>query len=149
MSEHHADHKVRIHIDCEPYESPNPTTGEALYKLADIGDHKELFREAEGNHEDKLIPRDGTEVHLQKDEHFYSQKTVTIFVNGTQESWPHRKISYDQAVKLAFPQGPFGGDIRYSLSWTKPDGQEGSLRPGHTVVVVEQMIFDVRNTDKS
>ena len=96
-----------------------------------------------------MIPRDGTEVHLQKDEHFYSQKTVTIFVNGTQESWPHRKISYDQAVKLAFPQGPFGGDIRYSVSWTKPDGQEGSLRPGHTVVVVEQMIFDVRNTDKS
>ena len=149
MSEDHHDHEARIHIDREPYKSPNPTTGEALYKLAEIGPHKELFREAEGDHEDQLIPRDGTEVRLQKDEHFYSQKTVTIFVNGTQESWPHRKISYDQVVKLAFPHGPFGGDIRYSVSWTKPDGQEGSLRPGHKVVVVEEMIFDVRNTDKS
>src|SRR6185312_6491721 len=112
-----------------PYHSPNPTTGAALYKLADIGHHKELFQEVDGDHEDKLIPRDDTEVHLHNDEHFYSQKVVTIFVNGTPESWTHRKITYDQAVKLAFPNGPFGGDVRYSVSWTKPDGQEGSLRP--------------------
>ncbi len=139
----------RIHINREPYESPNPTTGEALYKLGNIGHHEKLFREAEGDHEDKLIERDGAEVHVHEDEHFYSQKAVTIFVNGTAETWTHRKISYEQAVKLAFPHGPFGGDVRYSVSWTKPDGQEGSLRPGHSVAVIEGMIFDVRNTDKS
>jgi hypothetical protein len=72
-----------------------------------------------------------------------------IVVNGQQETWDHKKISYEQVVKLAFPHGPFGGDVRYSVSWTKPDGQEGSLRPGQSVDVVEGMIFDVRNTDKS
>jgi hypothetical protein len=141
--------QLRIHIDRQPCESQNPTTGQVLYKVAGVGHHEKLFREAKGDHEDELIPDDDSKVHLREDEHFYSQKVVTIYVNGTEESWTQRKISYEQAVKLAFPHGPFGGDIRYSVSWTKPDGQEGSLRPGHSVAVIEGMIFDVRNTDKS
>jgi len=75
--------------------------------------------------------------------------TFHIAVNGVAEVWHHSKITYEEVVKLAFPSGPTGGDIRYSVSWTKPDGQEGSLRPGHSINVVEGMIFDVRNTDKS
>lgn len=75
--------------------------------------------------------------------------TFHISVNGVAEVWHEKKISYDEIVKLAFPHGPFGGDIRYSVSWTNPNGQEGSLRPNHSVEVVEGMIFDVRNTDKS
>ena len=75
--------------------------------------------------------------------------TFHIAVNGEAEVWHHRKITYENVVKLAFPNGPTGGDVRYSVSWTKPDGQEGSLRPGHSIDVVEGMIFDVRNTDKS
>jgi hypothetical protein len=73
-----------------------------------------------------------------------------IIVNGTQADWDQPKMNYEQAVKLAFPSGPSGGDIRYNVSWTKPDGQEGSLRPGSPPVdVVNGMILDVRNTDKS
>jgi hypothetical protein len=82
-------------------------------------------------------------------EHHPHEVTFHIAVNGVAEVWPHRKITYDEVVKLAFPDGPTGGDVRYSVSWTKPDGQDGSLRPGHSVDVVEGMIFDVRNTDKS
>lgn len=73
-----------------------------------------------------------------------------IVVNGVAEDWPHKNMNYQQAVKLAFPDGPHGGDIRYNISWTKPDGQEGSLRPSSKPVdVMNGMIFDVRNTDKS
>jgi len=75
--------------------------------------------------------------------------TFHIAVNGQSQVWHRKKISYEEAVKLAFPHGPFGENIKYSVSWTKPDGQEGSLRPGHSVDVVEGMMFDVRNTDKS
>lgn len=75
--------------------------------------------------------------------------TFHIAVNGEAEVWRHRKITYEEVVKLAFPDGPTGGDVRYSVSWTKPDGHEGSLRPGHSIDVVDGMIFDVRNTDKS
>ena len=75
--------------------------------------------------------------------------TFNIYVNGTPEVWDKKKINYEQAVKLAFPDGPHGPDVRYSVTWTKPDGQEGSLRPGQSVDVVEGMTFHVRNTDKS
>ena len=37
----------------------------------------------------------------------------------------HPQISYEQLVKLAFPEGPFEGQVRYSITWTKPDGSEG------------------------
>jgi hypothetical protein len=74
---------------------------------------------------------------------------LDITVNGVAEVWHQRRMTYEEAVKLAFPHGPTGGDVRYSVSWTKPDGQEGALRPGQSVEVVERMSFDVRNTDKS
>lgn len=76
-------------------------------------------------------------------------KDFEIFVNGTPEKWEHKKINYEQVVKLAFPDGPNGGNIRYSVTWTYPDGTEGSLRPGGQVDVINEMKFDVRNTDKS
>jgi hypothetical protein len=85
----------------------------------------------------------------QTEKHHPHEVSLHIAVNGEAKVWHHRKISYDDVVKLAFPGGPTGGDVRYSVSWTKPDGQEGSLRPGHSTHVVEGMMFDVRNTDKS
>ena len=81
--------------------------------------------------------------------HHPHEVTFHMAVNGQAEVWHHPKITYEQVVKLAFPDGPTGGDVRYSVSWTKPDGQEGSLRPGHSTGVVDGMMFDVRNTDKS
>ena len=66
--------KVRVHIDRKQYESPNPTTGLALYELGHIHHGFELFREVEGSEEDKAIPNDGNEIHLKEDEHFYSTK---------------------------------------------------------------------------
>src|SRR5208282_1540608 len=59
-------HLVRIHIDREVYESPNPTTGEALYELAHIAAHRELFREVGGDHEDPEVPREATVIRLKQ-----------------------------------------------------------------------------------
>ncbi len=81
--------------------------------------------------------------------HDSHEVTFDITINGVAEVWHRRRMTYEEAVKLAFPHGPTGGDIRYSVSWTKPDGQEGALRLGQSVEVVEGMNFDVRNTDKS
>ena len=63
--------------------------------------------------------------------------------------WDRPQISYDELVKLAFPHGPFDGNVRYSITWTKPDGSEGAVLKGGRVKVVDGMKFDVRNTDKS
>jgi hypothetical protein len=144
---------VRIHINQHPYHSPRQSTGVALYHLGHIQPGYILFREVRGDQEDLPVPNNEQPVHLQEDEHFHSapehHHEVTIVVNTEPVPWSHRKITYDQAVKIAYPNGPFGGDVRYSVMWTKPDGQEGILRPGHSVHVVNDMVFDVRNTDKS
>jgi hypothetical protein len=144
---------VQIHIDQHPQKSPNPTTGAALYELAHLEPDLQLFKEVEGDREDTLVPRDSTSIHLRENDHFHSGRSampgVTIYVNTDPFPWGHPEISYEEVVKLAFPDGPHGGDVRYNVMWTKPDGQEGALRPGQRVKVVNEMTFDVRNADKS
>jgi hypothetical protein len=143
-------HEVRIHIDQHAYQSPTPTTGAALYQLANIEPGLVLFKEVEGDHEDTVVPKDDSRVHLKEDEHFHSahpaKPGVEIFVNTKPHRWERPKISYEEVVKLAFPDSR---EIRYNVMWTKPDGQEGALRAGQSVSVVNEMTFDVRNTDKS
>lgn len=142
---------VRIHIDQREYHSPSPTTGSALYRLAQVPTELALFKEVQGDHEDALVRDDDKVIHLKEDEHFHSGKPIgtKIFVNTEPVIWDHREISYDQLVKLAFPSGPTGVNVLYSITWTKPDWQEGTLPPGEKMPVVEGIKFDVRNTDKS
>jgi hypothetical protein len=151
MSEvEHTDH-VRIHIDRQPYTSPNPTTGEALYKLAEIGKHCGLFREVEGNREDKFIPRDGTEVHLKEDEHFYSEEIFTIIVEGTPHIWLKPEITYVEVVNLEVPDYAQHPEITYSVKFKNGPAHrpEGTLAPGGKIKVKEGMIFSVSETGQS
>jgi len=144
-------HLVRIHIDREAYKSPNPTSGEALYKLASIPQHRELFREVSGDHEDELIPRDGTTVHLKENEHFYSQKTVTVLVNGEPHETTETRLSFDEVVKIAYPTPPSGEVIEFTVTYRNgpPANPKGTLTAGHSVKLKNKMIFDVTPTDRS
>jgi len=144
---------VRIHIDRKPYESPNPTTGDALYTLADVEAHRQLFREVEDNHEDELVPRDAAEIQLHRDEHFYSQKAqgVTIIVNLDERPWDKRRISYEQVTHLAYPNPPPGIVITYTVEYEAGPrvNPEGSLTVGESVKVREGMVFSVTETGRS
>jgi len=144
---------VRIHIDKQHYESPTPTTGSALYALARIQTGLQLFKEGHGHEEDLPIANDGNPLELKNGDHFRTgkleQSGLTIYVNTKPIAWDRPQISYDELIKLAFPEGPFDGNVRYSITWTKPDGSEGALLAGGKVKVVNGMQFDVRNTDKS
>jgi len=66
--------RVRVHIDQHPYESPNPTTGNALYALGQIHQDRQLFREVEGDREDEPVGLTGREIRLREDEHFHSSE---------------------------------------------------------------------------
>jgi hypothetical protein len=146
-----AGHLVRIHIDREAYESPNPTTNEALYELAHIPAHRELFREVGGDHEDLLVPRDTAEIRLRQDDHFYSQKVVTILVNGEPHEEAETRISFEQVVKLAYPVPPSGTCIEFTVTYRNgPSANpKGTLTAGHSVKIRNKMIFDVTPTDRS
>ncbi len=153
MSENQSEpkHEVRIHINRQPHELPNPTTGAALYALDQIGAHQELFKEIGGDREDELIPNDGTQVHLKQDQHFYSQRDFVIIVNGQKKTVTTKTVTFDEIVKLAFPTPPSGANILYTVSYE--DGPkvnpQGSLKEGGTVKVKDGMIFNVTATDKS
>jgi hypothetical protein len=75
MNEHQP-HEVRIHIDRKPYMSPRETTHAALYALGHVPAGYELFQEVRGDHEDKSIPNDHSQIHLKEDEHFYSAQVT-------------------------------------------------------------------------
>jgi hypothetical protein len=151
MSEaEHADH-VRIHIDRQVYHSPDPTTGTALYKLAEIGKHLGLFREVDGNREDKLIPRDDTKVHLEEDEHFYTEEVFTIIVEGTPHVWLKHEITYVEVVTLEVPDYAKHPEITYSVKFKDGPAHkpEGTLSAGGKVKVKNGMIFSVSETGQS
>jgi Multiubiquitin len=146
-----SEHEIRIHINREPYESPDPTTGVALYVLGKIGPHQELFREVGGDHEDEPVPNDHAPIRLRKDEHFYSQRDFHIIVNARPKVVPERVLSFDQIVKLAFENPPSGPNIMFTITYRHgpPQNPEGSLLEGQSVWIKDKMVFNVTPTDKS
>lgn len=151
MTENEKRAKIRIHIDRDSYESPNPTKGRALYKLADIGQNRDLYRVVEGNAEDIEIPLDDTIINLAEDEHFYSQKEIKIIVNGEEKETSETRLDFNEVVAIAFPVPPTGENIMFTITYRKgPNSNpKGTLTEGGSVKVKKGMIFDVTATDRS
>jgi hypothetical protein len=148
-------HKVRIHIDQKQYESHNPTTGEALYSLGNLGAGLELFREVSGDKEGSPIENGPETVHLKEDEHFHigpvHSKEFRIFVNGRKKVVTSKELSFTEIVALAFDPVPTGPNILFTISYEHGPhlNPEGTLMEGATVFIKNGMIFNVTSTDKS
>jgi len=127
-------HDVRIHIDRQPFESPDPTTGAALYALGKLGAHRELFREVGGEYEDEPVPND-----------------FHIIVNARPKVVTERFLSFAQIVALAFDNPPTGPNIMFTITYRNgpPQNPEGSLLEGQSVKIKDKMVFNVTPTDKS
>lgn len=155
MSHDHSGPKreVRIHIDQHPYESPDPTTGTALYALGRVASGLELYREVTGDREDQAVENGPEVIHLREDEHFHSgpRKTYTIYVNGQKKTVDRKTLTFAEVVALAYPSPPTGDNILYTVSYE--DGPhsnpQGSLKEGESVKIKNGMIFNVSATDKS
>jgi hypothetical protein len=147
--------QVRIHIDQERYESPNPTTGQALYKLGNVAPGLDLYLEVAGDREDNLIPDGPETVHLKEDDHFHSgaaqARHFEIFVNGRKKVVTTRELTFDQVVALAFAPVPTGPNIMFTITYRHGPhaNPEGNLLEGGTVKVKDGMIFNVTATNKS
>jgi hypothetical protein len=148
-------HEVRIHIDRHLYQSPNPTTGAALYVLGKVPTGFQLYREARGDNEDEPIHNDAEKEHLTEDEHFYSKeelhKGFDIIVNAEQHHEEKKRISFEQVVKLAFPVPPAGQNILFTVTYYNGPkaNPEGVLTAGETVKIKNGMVFNVKATDRS
>ncbi|MBY3320631.1 multiubiquitin domain-containing protein [Rhizobium laguerreae] len=151
-----AKHKVRIHIDQKAYVSPNPTSGIDLYELGHVREGYVLYREVAGDHEDKVVRIDRPTVHLKEDEHFHSaeapEKHYVIIVNTDPFVVDHDVLTFDELVKLAYPEPPTGLDPAFTVSFehAKSNPHHGDLAEGGTVTVKKHgTIFDVAHTNRS
>ena len=121
MENHKHEHIVRIHIDQQPYESPNPTAGEALYKLGHVPAGFELFREVTGDKEDPEVPGGPEPVHLREDEHFHSvperHREFAIIVNGRKKVVHKKDLTFNDIVSLAFNPVPVGPNIMFTITY--------------------------------
>jgi hypothetical protein len=76
------------------------------------------------------------------------EKIYRITVNGEHKTVDRDVLSYDEVVRLAFPQ-PVEGTI-YSVSFEKAeDPKEGTLVAGQDVTIKENTEFDVDDTGRS
>lgn len=145
--------EVQIHIDQHKYESPNPTTGKALYALGHVAADLQLYRIVNGNKDDEPIENGAEVVELKNGDHFQSgpHKTYTIYVNGERKQITTKTLLFSDIVKLVFPAPPPGANILYTVSYEDgpPANPEGSVKEGGSVKIKSGMIFNVTATDKS
>ena len=151
-------HEVRIHIDQHAYHSVNPTTGEALYKLASVADGFKLYREVEGDREDEAISNSSEEIHLHEDAHFHSGPArhlkITIIVNTEEKTVMTKKVSYAEIITLAFPTPPVpppGQVIDYTVIYRHGPhaNPSGTMLENATLEIKDRMTFDVTTTFRS
>lgn len=76
-------------------------------------------------------------------------RTVTIIVNGRPRQVTGKSISYEEIVKLAFPDDPSNQDIDFTVAYANPHGKDGELVAGQEVHVKEGMVFNVTKTNRS
>ncbi|MGO8805237.1 MAG: multiubiquitin domain-containing protein [Candidatus Bathyarchaeia archaeon] len=74
-----------------------------------------------------------------------------LIVNGRPKPWNEDKISYSQAVDLAFPPPHKDTEIfTVQYSHGPKENRQGTLVQGQPAVVVKGgMVFDITRTDKS
>ena len=147
--------KARIQIDEKQYESPNPTTGAALYQLGNVAEGLVLYRKATDHEEDEPIEDDAETIRIKNGDHFFSgpakHKKITIIVNGRKKVVTQENLTFDEIVQLAFDPVPTGPNIMFTITYRHgpPANPKGSLMEKGTVQIENGMIFDVTPTDKS
>lgn len=145
----------RFFVDGISLEWPRKTlTGANILFLAGKGADLELILERQ-DQPDKVIDEDD-EVRIGAPgvERFHTrpaQVNVTIFVNTRPTPWTKKRIKFEEVVLIAYPVPPPGKDIVYTVGYFDgpPKHPEGSLTQGKSVRVRDQMVFDVKFTDKS
>lgn len=116
-----------------------------------IPDGHGIWKDVPDDLDDALDP--GEFVKINEGDRFFSKElpTTRIFINGRPRTVAHRRVSYDQLVQLAFPDGPAGENVTYTITYTRAAGSkaEGALAAGGFIRVKEGTRINVTPTDKS
>lgn len=74
-------------------------------------------------------------------------KPAQIVINGQLHTVNQKRISYEEVVRLAFPEGPF--DITYAVDYANEHGPDGTLTKGQNAKVHDGMVFNVIKSNRS
>lgn len=74
-------------------------------------------------------------------------KTAQVIINGQLHTVALPLISYEEVVRLAFPQGPF--DATFSVDYATEHGPDGTLTKSQSVKVHKEMSFNVIKSNRS
>ncbi|WP_205625824.1 multiubiquitin domain-containing protein [Ensifer aridi] len=79
------------------------------------------------------------------------EKTIRIIVNTREKFVEPGMISFQEVVRLAFPDLPAGPNTSFTVSYRKGSDErpEATLVDGESVKVKKGMVFNVSATDKS
>lgn len=128
--------------------------GEEIKRLAHVPLEFDLYLVISG-FQDELI-ENGTKVNMARPgiERFVARKskhTITIIVNGQPKLYEEDKVSYEQIVKIAFPNPAPGTERGYTVGYSDGPHQnvEGVMSRHSVVFVKHNMKFDVTPTHKS
>jgi len=76
-------------------------------------------------------------------------KTYSITVNGRPRTTTEHKLSYIEAVHLAYPGEQPSDTVSFTVTYSNPHGRDGSLVDGQETPVHDGMILNVFKTDRS
>ena len=82
-------------------------------------------------------------------EAFKHHKSFTIVDNGRRRTITEDKLTYIEAVHLAYPGEQPSDTVSFTVTYSNPHGKDGSLVEGQETKIHEGMIINVRKTDRS
>lgn len=130
--------------------------GSILYELADTSPDEAVFLELRGG-EDRLIdPDDRVNLDAPGIERFITapkpQTGYLILVNSVAETVPDKHVTFEQVVKLAYPNAPAEANVTFSMTYRNAASlpHAGELGEGGSVEVKKKgTIFNVTRTVQS
>lgn len=148
--------EYKFFVNKEKLTSSSPfMTGLQIKEMAKVPAEHELYQNVPGN-QDKLILNEATvNLELPGVEHFYTKEPesgIVLIVNGTPCPFGEEKVTFEQIVKMAFPNKPTAGDeVGFTVTYSKGPEQNvnGVMAPGSIVFVKNLMQFNVTATHKS
>lgn len=72
-----------------------------------------------------------------------------IFINAESFEIRQKELTFRELCLLAFPDGQFGENVAWTVTYSDPHGPEGSMVDGDTIKVKKGMVFNVGRSDKS
>lgn len=130
--------------------------GTVLYDLVDASSDEAIFLEVRGGDDRLIEPEDIINLDAPGIERFItaqqSHKGCVIVVNAIDEMVADKHVTFEQVVKLAFPNAPAEANVKFSMTYrhVASHPHSGELGEGGYVEVKKQgSVFNVTRTVQS